>query len=131
MPSARTRMQLRTLRVIVAIGAGLSALFNFTTVEPSVGALMQGVRPLFRRGRWEFPLLMVGVATVILLAMEWFIVSFQRGSFEVSSEFWYRSWTSALLGMLASPLLFFLIFKLAKATGFRIEMMRAPRERSY
>ena len=104
---------------------GLSILLFALT-----GALMQGVRPLFRRGRWEFPLVMVGVATVILLTLEWFLVSFQRGHFTAPGDFWYRVWTSALLGMLVSPLLFFLIFKLAKATGFRIEMMHAPLTRS-
>jgi hypothetical protein len=104
-----------------------SVAFGYSIVLFAVtGALMQGVRPLFRRGRWEFPLLMVGLATVMLLALEWFLVSFQRGNFLVESQFWYRAWTSALLGMLVSPLLFFLIFKLAKATGFRIEMMGRP-----
>jgi cell shape-determining protein MreD len=111
---------------VMVVGDERMVAFGFTILLFAItGALMQGVRPLFRRGRWEFPLLMVGVATVVLLVMEWFLVSFQRGSFAVSSQFWYQVWTSALLCMLVSPLLFFLIFKLAKATGFRIEMMLA------
>lgn len=90
------------------------------------GALMQGVRPLFRRGRWEFPLLLVGVATMTLLLLEWFLVSFRRGEFEIPGRLWGQFWTSSLLCMLVSPLLFFLIFKLGQATGFSFNTVREP-----
>ncbi len=101
------------------VGFGYSVfLFALT------GALMQGVRPLFRRGRWEFPLLLVGAATAILLVTEWFLISFQRGSFTWPSQFWYQVWTSTLLCILISPLLFFLLFKLGKASGAPVHLSR-------
>jgi hypothetical protein len=90
------------------------------------GSLMQGVRPLFGRGRWELPLLLIGVAAMVMLLLEWFLVSFRRGEFEISPRLWGQIWTSSLLCMLISPLLFFLLFKLARATGFPLQMMREP-----
>lgn len=85
------------------------------------GALMQGVRPLFCKGRWEFPLVLVGVATMALNLMGWFAESFRRANFEFPHDYWYRIGTSALMCVLVSPVLFFLIFKLARTTGFRIQ----------
>ncbi len=87
------------------------------------GALMQGLRPLFRRGKWFFPMVLVGAATVILLSLEWFFVGFQRGEFATPDDFWPRVGVNAMLAMLVSPLLFLLIFKLARASGFRVELL--------
>ena len=103
----------------MVVDEGSSVAFGYSILLFALtGALMQGVRPLFRRGRWEFPLLMVGVATVILLSMEWFLVSFQRGSFAVSGEFWYRTWPSALLGMLACAAAVLLDFQTRESDRF-------------
>ena len=93
------------------------------------GSLLQGVRPLFRRGRWELPLFIVGAATAILLVAEWFLLSFQRGSFSWPDNFWYQVWASTLLCMLISPVLFFLIFRLGKVSGAPVYLGReVPRE---
>ena len=101
------------------VGFGYSVLLFALT-----GSLMQGVRPLFRRGRWELPLLLVGATTVILLVTEWFLISFQRGSFTWPSQFWYQVWTSTLLCILVSPLLFFLLFRLGQASGAPVHLSR-------
>lgn len=81
------------------------------------GSLMQGVCPLFKRGRWEVPIVLVGVATALLITIEWFFVSFGRAKFIVPESFWKELWVSSLLGMLASPVFFYLIFKLSRLTG--------------
>jgi hypothetical protein len=88
------------------------------------GSLLQGVRPLFRRGRWELPLFIVGAATTILLVAEWFLISFARGNFSWPGDFWYQVWTSTLLCMLISPVLFYLIFKLGKLSGAPVHLGR-------
>jgi len=94
------------------VGFGYSIfLFGLT------GSLMQGVCPLFKRGRWEVPVVLVGVATALLLAMEWFFVSFGRAKFIVPESFWKELWVSSLLAMLTSPIFFYLIFKLSRFTG--------------
>jgi hypothetical protein len=37
------------------------------TLFAVAGTLMQGIRPLFKKGRWELPVVMVGVATALWL----------------------------------------------------------------
>ncbi len=93
------------------------------------GALMQGVCPLFKRGRWEVPIVLVGVATALLIGMEWFFVSFGRAKFIVPEDFWKELWVSALLGMIASPIFFYLIFKLSRLTGYPILSIKDALER--
>jgi hypothetical protein len=44
-------------------------------------------------------------------------VSFGRAKFIVPESFWKELWVSSLLGMLASPVFFYLIFKLSRLTG--------------
>ena len=46
-----------------------------------LGSFMQGIRPLFRRGRWELPVLMTGVGTFLLLLLEFLWLNFRRGGF--------------------------------------------------
>jgi hypothetical protein len=85
-----------------------------------IGGLMQGIRPLFRRGRWELPVLMTGVATGVLLVVEYLLLSFLRGSFDFSKETWFNIGTTSLLSLIISPLLFLFIHWLAKASEYRI-----------
>ncbi|RBP46018.1 hypothetical protein DES53_102403 [Roseimicrobium gellanilyticum] len=79
-----------------------------------IGALMQGIRPLFRRGRWELPVLMVGVGTFAWLLTEYLLLSFVRGSFAFQPGMWTKLVTNTLLAMLVSPLLLFLLHTLAR-----------------
>ncbi len=115
----------------MVVEEGSSVEFGYSILLYGLtGSLMQGVRPLFRRGRWELPLLLVGVATAVFLLLEWFLMSFRRrGEFYFPSALWYQVWTTALLSMLISPLLFFLIFKVAGATGFPIQAINEPDRR--
>jgi hypothetical protein len=85
-----------------------------------LGSLMQGIRPLFRRGRWELPVLMTGLGTALLLIMEYLWISFLRGSFTFSEATWLNVGTTALLSMMVSPLCFLFIHWLSKTSGYRI-----------
>ncbi|MFZ4765863.1 MAG: hypothetical protein ACOYMN_13005 [Roseimicrobium sp.] len=78
------------------------------------GALMQGIRPLFKRGRWELPVIMVGVAMLLWLVVEFLLMSFLRGSFEFHHGLWTKLVTNTLLAMLVSPVLLFLLHTLAR-----------------
>lgn len=84
------------------------------------GTLMQGIRPLFTKGRWELPVIMVGVATLAWLLVEFLLMSFLRGSFEFHPGLWTKLVTNTLLAMLVSPLLLFLLHTLQKV--FRYEV---------
>lgn len=72
-----------------------------------LGTLMQGIRPLFKRGRLELPVLMVGVATFIWLLSQYLIMTFLRGSLQFPGGVWSKMITDTLLAMLASPLFSF------------------------
>lgn len=85
-----------------------------------MGSLMQGIRPMFRQGRWELPILMSGVATFLLLVLEYLLINFQRGEFLFPKSVWYLSATSAIFAMLLSPLFFLFVYWLARRTGYRI-----------
>lgn len=85
------------------------------------GALMQGIHPLFKRGRWEFPVLMVGIATCTWLLVEFLLMSFLRGSFEFHQGLWTKLVTCSLLGMLISPILLFILHMLASALKYEVK----------
>lgn len=95
--------------------------FGFTIfLYALLGSFMQGIRPLFRRGRWELPVLMTGVGTFLLLLLEYLWINFRRGGFAFPVEVWYYLLSTALLSMFIAPLIFFLIDTLARLSGYRI-----------
>jgi hypothetical protein len=96
-----------------------------------LGSLMQGVRPLFRRGRWELPSVMIGFATLLLLLFEYLFINFRRGDFYFPAEIWHKIVSSALLSMLVAPLVFLLLYRLAAGSGYRIRYEGLARRREY
>ncbi|MBP7950261.1 MAG: hypothetical protein KA004_11440 [Verrucomicrobiales bacterium] len=84
------------------------------------GSLMQGIRPLFRKGRWELPVFMCGVGTFLILLFEYLWINFRRGGFYFPMEIWNYILTTALLSTLVAPFAFFFIHKLAKLCGYHI-----------
>lgn len=86
-----------------------------------LGTLMQGIRPLFKRGRLELPVLMVGVATFIWLLSQYLIMTFLRGSLQFPGGVWSKMITDTLLAMLASPLIFLLLYSLARLSSYEIK----------
>ena len=85
-----------------------------------LGALMQGLRPLFRRGRWELPIIMTGVGTFLFLLIQYLLVNFTLGGLVFPARIWFKILTSALFCMLISPHVFFILHRLAIKTGYQI-----------
>ena len=94
------------------VGFGYSIFLFFIT-----GALMQGMAPFFSKGRWEAPVVLVGVSTSLFFLMEWFFVSFARANFTFPENYWKQLWVSVLFGMVVSPFFFYLILRLSKFCG--------------
>ena len=86
------------------------------------GSFMQGIRPFFRRGRWEMALLMAGVGTLLLLLFEYLWINFRRGGLYFPADIWYYILTTALLSTAVAPLAFYLIHRLAKTCGYHIRL---------
>jgi len=103
--------------------AGLEIPFGFSIlVFGLLGIFIQGVRPFFRIGRWELPVLMVGICTLLGLLMEYFMISFHRGSFVTTGGFWLFLLMTSLFSILLAPFLLLLFSRLASLTGFKIHM---------
>lgn len=86
----------------------------------AAGTLMQGIRPLFKRGRWELPVIMIGIATFLWLLVEFLLISFLRGSFEFHPGLWTKLGTNTLLAMLVSPPLLFVLHMLARVLNYEV-----------
>ncbi len=84
------------------------------------GCLMQGVRPLFKRGRLELPVLMTGFAMFGWLLSQFLVITFIRGSFSFPGEVWSKMVTDTLLAMLVAPLIFLVLHGLARWTSYEI-----------
>jgi hypothetical protein len=84
------------------------------------GSLMQGIRPLFRRGRFELPVLMVGIAVILWMLFEYFFIILLRGEPQFTQEFWLKLGTTGLLSVLVSPLFLLLLHMLARWSRFEI-----------
>ena len=86
-----------------------------------LGTLLQGIRPLFKRGRLELPVLMVGLATFVWLLAQYLIITFLRGSLQFPAGVWSKMITDSLLAMLAAPLIFLLLYSLARLSSYEIK----------
>lgn len=97
--------------------------FGLTMLQLVVfGSLIQGVRPLFRRGRWELPVLLIGVCIFGGLFLEYLLISFHRGSLDFSGELWFKQLFTSLFSILAAPVMLLWFTLLAKWTGYRIRL---------
>ncbi len=107
----------------VELGAGSHPLpFGLSIVLfGMLGTLLQGIRPLFKRGRLELPVLMVGLAVFVWLLAQFLIITFLRGSLQFPAGVWSKMITDSLLAMLAAPLIFLLLYSLARLSSYEIK----------
>ena len=86
------------------------------------GFVMQGVKPLFKEGKWQVSVLVTGVALFLYLFVELMLLSFVRGRVVLTGDTLRFIFFSSVLTMFFSPLVFLLLFKLAKSFGYQIRM---------
>ena len=96
-----------------------------------LGAIIQGVRPLFRRGRWELPVLMIGVCTALGMLLEYLVISFHRGGLEIPVELWWKLLMTALFSSLISPFLLLLLSRAADRVRYKIRLDGLKRRYSH
>ncbi|HRQ87762.1 MAG TPA: hypothetical protein PLA50_03130 [Bacteroidia bacterium] len=120
---ARYHVPVYAAETSLGIVAQSEVPFGFTIfLFGLTGALIQGVRPLFRRGRWELPVLMIGLCTGLCLLIEYLLISFHRGGLAVPAEFWWKLLMTSLFSSLVSPFLLLLLSRVAERMRFRIRM---------
>ena len=92
-----------------------SLLFGYSILLfAAMGFLMQGLNPLFRQGKWQFSALLTGVAIFLYLTAEFILISFIRGEFTITRSIIRLLSYTSLLTMLFSPLIFWLLYRIAK-----------------
>ena len=96
-----------------------------------LGSLLHGIRPLFRRGRWELPLIMTSIGILLLLVLEYTWINFRRGGFTFPEEVWQHILATAMLSSVLVPLVFLFIYQMARLTGYRIRTEPPGRRRRY
>ncbi len=116
----------------VDYGSSAEIPFGFTIlVFGLLGTFIQGVRPLFRRGRWELPVLMIGLATFSGQILEYLVISFHRGGIETTPQFWWKILMTSLFSILLAPFLLLLLSRIAEKAGYKIRMEGITRRYSY
>lgn len=85
-----------------------------------MGLLMQSIQPLFRKGIWQVSAILTGVSIFVYLLVEFWLITFIRGGIVFPARVLYQIWITAALTMLCSPLIFALLFKLAKLFDYTI-----------
>jgi hypothetical protein len=95
----------------------------------AIGFLMQGIQPLFKQGKWQFSALLSGIAIFLYLSAEYAIINFVRGNFVLSKATVMQMLFTSLLTMLFSPLIFWLLFRIARACDHSINPEAARKRR--
>ncbi len=106
----------------VEISAGWSIV-----VFAALGAIMNGFRPLFLRGRWEIHCLLTGFCTSALVLAEYLMITIRRQPvhFIFNDEAWWRIGGAGLVAAFLAPLIFFLFNYIAAITGYDPQPERA------
>lgn len=94
-----------------------------------IGYLMQGIQPLFQQGKWQFSTLLAGISIFVYQLAEYLLINFVRGGFYFTRATLLQIWFTSILTMLFSPLVFWMLFKLAEACGHRIRFDGLKKER--
>ncbi|MFT4176499.1 MAG: hypothetical protein QM627_07565 [Luteolibacter sp.] len=80
----------------------------------AMGYLMHGIQPLFQQGKWQFSALLSGIAVFFYLTAEYLLISFVRGGFFITRATIGQMLYTAVLTMLFSPVIFWILFSIAK-----------------
>ena len=96
-----------------------------------MGSFMQGIRPLFQRGHWFLPVVMVGFAVLFHRISEYLLICFAEGSFEFSAQIWMTMIATAGAAMVLAPFLLLVISRVAKRCGYQLEFEQFMFKRAY
>jgi hypothetical protein len=90
-----------------------------------LGSIMNGLRPLFRRGRWEVHCLLSGIFTSLIVLTEFLMITFRRGSPVFPDAIWERVLGAGVMASMLAPLIFFSLNSVAALTGFQTRPERS------
>ena len=105
-----------TVQVIgprVEISLGSSIL-----IYAVLAGIMHGLRPLFIRGRWEIHCIVCGICTSAIVLAQYLMITFRRGSLTFTPEVWWQIGGPGLIAVLISPVVFWILHTIARATAY-------------
>lgn len=85
-----------------------------------MGVLMQGIQPLFRRGKWQLSAFLSGISIMLYLFAELAIITFVRGDFTFNRAMLLKILFTSGLTMLFSPLVFAMLYMISHLFGHSI-----------
>jgi cell shape-determining protein MreD len=86
----------------------------------AMGFLMQGIQPLFQQGKWQFSAILSGIAVFLYLAAEYMLINFVRGNLVLTRGTVNQMLFTSVLTMIFSPIIFWILFQLAKTCDYSI-----------
>ena len=89
----------------------------------TLGAIMSGFRPLFKRGRWEIHCLMSGICTSLIVLVEFLMLSVRRAAlYEApiifTPQIWWRIGGPGLVALVLAPVMFWMLTSMAALVGY-------------
>ena len=94
----------------------------------ALGFLMQGIQPLYRTGKWQFSVVLCGIAIFFYLAAEYLLITFLRGGFVLTRATFMQMVYTSVLTMLVSPFVLWLLERIARRCGHSLHPQ--PRRRN-
>ena len=85
-----------------------------------MGFLMQGIRPLFKQGNRFLSIILTGIAIFLYLFVEYLLRGFFIGGFSFDNGIIEQIAATSVLTMMISPLIFWMLIKVAKLTGHKM-----------
>jgi hypothetical protein len=82
------------------------------------GAIMNGFRPLFQRGRWEIHCILSGLFTSLLVGSEYLMLTLRRGDFVFSKLIGWRIGGAGIAALFLAPFVFFILNYVATLVGY-------------
>jgi hypothetical protein len=92
-----------------------------------MGLIMQGVRPWFRSGRWQFSIPLAGIALFCYLALEYLLLMFVRGDLSISPAVSRQIFLTSVLTTFFAPPVFWLLSRFANWFGIEGPEEQQPR----
>jgi hypothetical protein len=93
-----------------------------------MGFLMQGIQPLFRKGKWHFSSILTGIAILLYLLAEYLLINFVRGNFTFPGVVMTRIYLTSALTMLFSPIVFWLLAQISLYSNHTIQYQGLQRQ---
>ena len=101
--------------VITGVATGVTPFGISILFFGILGSIMHGVQPLYQKRQMGFPILMTGAGIFVFRLLDYLFLNFKRGDFQFPAPVFREICATALVSMVLSPLIYFLLHWLSKS----------------